>query len=140
MSGQSADVYIPMYQAVVDSFPNTKSGYKARFIIAYSYEHDVGDMEKALELYNELASETPAFFSREYVNIAREKLEYYAEEPKMLEEIRRYLAGTEFTDESSGSDSTYQAVSASSGSDSEYSGFRKIRARNARIRSIYFKN
>jgi len=140
MSGQSADVYIPMYQAVVDSFPNTKSGYQARFVIAYSYEHDVGDMDKALELYNELASETPSFFSQEYVTIAREKLEYYAEEPKMLEEIRRYLAGAGFTDENSGSDSTYQAVSASSGSDSEYTSFRKIRERNARIRSRYFKN
>ncbi|HDY87110.1 MAG TPA: tetratricopeptide repeat protein, partial [bacterium] len=59
LSGQDPEVYIPLYQEVVDNFQKTKSAYQARFNIAYFYEHDVGDRDKAFELYEELADETP---------------------------------------------------------------------------------
>ena len=37
LGGQKPEVYIPLYQAVADSFPRTKSAYQARFFIAYAY-------------------------------------------------------------------------------------------------------
>jgi len=139
-SGKSWEEYIPLYQAVVDSFPETRSAYQARFVLAYSYEHDVGDMEKALELYRELANEDPTYYSEEFVEKAREKLTFYEEEPKLIAEIKKYIADYESHKQSivteTAPESGKIAVSARSGE--ELTGLRRIRARNARIRSRYF--
>lgn len=141
-SDQNREEYIPLYQAVVDSFPGTRSSYQARYVLAYSYEHDAEDMDKAMEYYESLASETPTFFSREYIEKAREKLTYYKEEPKLLEEINEYIAGYESRKESGtlGMETIVQPVETSPGADNGYTGLRRIRERNARIRSRYFTN
>ena len=138
-SGQSSSIYIPLYKAVIDSFPTTKSAYQARLVLAYSYEHDVGDMDKALELYKELASETPTVNSSEYVDKAKEKLDYYQQEPRMIEEIQRYLAGyTGIKREDIPHEETLTQPGTTDSTESGYTGYKKIRARNARIHSRYF--
>ena len=139
-SGQDLEEYIPLYHAVVDSFPDTRSSYQAQFVLAYSYEHDAENMDKAMEYYESLASETPTFFSREYIEKAREKLTYYKEEPKLLEEINEYIAGYESRKESGtlGMETSVQAVETSTSTNNGYTGLRRIRDRNARIRSRYF--
>ena len=94
-----------------------------------------------MEYYESLASETPTFFSREYIEKAREKLTYYKEETKLLEEINEYIAGYESRKESGtfGMESM-QPVVTSPAADNGYTGLRRIRERNARIRSRYFTN
>lgn len=146
MFGKGPDVYIPLYQAVVDSFPKTKSSYQARFLAAYYYEHDVGNWEKALDLYEKLASEEPTVNSEVYINLAKEKLEYADQEEKFLEEINNNIAYYEMKiDEiETGIDTVSEIVhkpielNGSQVQDNGYSGLRKIRERNARIRSRYF--
>ncbi|MFC1692219.1 tetratricopeptide repeat protein [Candidatus Latescibacterota bacterium] len=138
-SGMEPEVYMPLYQAVVDSFPDTRSAYQARFILAYSYEHDAGDIEKALELYKELTDEKPSHINREYVEKGREKLEYYASEPRMLKEIEKYLAGYVSEDKvAQVSENIEQQSKEITGTDTGLTGYRKIRDRNARIRSRYY--
>ena len=142
LSSGDPDEYLPMYQSVIDEFPGTTSAYKARFVMAYSYEHDAGEMDKALEIYRSLAEEEPNYISSEYVVRAREKLTYYRREPEMLAEIQRYLAGfapapsqtSSMTDFSPAAETGAEELS------QEYSGLQKIRARNARIRNRYFTN
>ena len=139
-SGVSWEEYIPFFQAVVDSFPGTRSSYQARLVLAYSYEHEAGEMETALEIYRALANETPNFFSEKYIETARKKLTYYEEEPTLLVEIEKYIADYEtrkttgFADMGTDVVETEAAVSQDTG----YSGMKKIRARNARIRSRYY--
>ena len=147
LSGQDHEVYIPLYQEVADNFPKTKSAYQARFNIAYFYEHDVGDRDKAFELYEKLADETPTVNSEVYVNLAKEKIAYAAQEEKLLEEKKNNIAyynmvlegkitDSERFDDSDISSKSEDIISQEIGG--EYSGLRKLRARNARIRSRYF--
>lgn len=139
MNGQPWETYIPLYQEVVDSFPDTRSAYLARFVLAYSYEHDAGEKDKAMELYRSLAVEKPTFVNSEFVEKAREKLEFYEDEPKMVEDIKKYLAGYESRKNNNLSyETNEQAVIELQVDENGYSGTRKIRERNARIRSRYF--
>ena len=144
-SGKKPEEYIPLYQVVADSFPGTVSAYRARYVLAYSYEHELNDMEKALELYNELAHETPNYFNEDFVRLAREKLTFYEKEPELLAQIEKYIADykamqvetqAELAAVADGSASMPE--SSSSVIDAEYTGYRKIRSRNARIRSRYY--
>jgi len=141
INGSSWEDYLPLYQETVDNFPDTRSSYQARLVMAYYYEHEAGDSEKALEIYRDLADEEPSFISQHYIESAREKLTYYEEEPKLLEEIRTYIADFEIKrDESRQELSLAQSSSAALAgiTDNGFSGMRKIRARNARIRSRYY--
>ncbi|MCE5251530.1 tetratricopeptide repeat protein [bacterium] len=143
ISGKGADVYMPLYQAVADSFPDTKSAYQARFIMAYFYEHDVGNNEKAIELYTELTKLEKNVYRKDYVELATSKLEHMKEEPKLLKDIEKnivYLTyGIGKTTTETPSETPQVAVSASK-QDEEMTGLKKIRARNARIRSRYYSN
>ena len=147
MISKDPNVYIPLYQAVADSFPKTKSSYQAQFLVAYYYEHDVGDWERAFDIYRNLSSEEATVNSEIYVNLANEKLEYAEQEKKLFEEIENNIAYYEMKIEEieTGTvpvrESEYKSADQYSGStvqDNGYSEFRKIRARNARIRSRYF--
>jgi len=147
MIGKDPDVYIPLYQAVADSFPKTKSSYQARFLIAYYYEHDIGDREKAFDIYKNLSSEEATVNSEVYVNLAKEKLKYAEQEKKLLEEIENNIAYYEMKIEeietgkvsvSKSEQKPAEQYSSNNIQDNGYSGFKKIRARNARIRSRYF--
>jgi len=146
MNGQDHRIYIPLFQKVIDNYPKTKSAYQARFIIAYYYEHDLRDREKAFELYKALAEETPTVNSEVYINLAKEKITYDAQEEKLIEvkknNIAYYNSILDGTFVESESDDTGIKENGdkilSSGQDASYSGYKKIRARNARIRSRYF--
>jgi tetratricopeptide (TPR) repeat protein len=144
MSGEDQKVYMPLYQAVVDSFPDTKTAYKARFMIAYAYEHYLGDKEKAFELYKKLAEEKPTVNSEVYVNLAIEKLKYANEEKKLLKEIEKNIAyydmilegNYEGLERSGGAGE--QLAAGETGLGKGYTGYKKIRVRNARIRGRYY--
>ncbi len=148
MINNNPNVYIPFYQAVVDSFPKTKSSYQARFLIAYYYEHDVGDYEKSFELYRNLASEESNVNSEVYVNLADDKLKYAEQEEKLLKEIKNNIAYYEMkieeieTNLNTVSETANKSVELNGSQIQEnvYSGLKKIRARNARIRSRYYTN
>ncbi len=139
-SDEDPEVYLPLYQKVVDNFPGTRSAYQALYVLAYSYEHDLEDIDKAIELYTGLADETPKFISKEFIDKAIEKLDYYAQEPKMIEEIQSYLAGYESRKESDAtfSEASEQTAGSITVMEEEVPGDKKIRFRNARIRSRYF--
>lgn len=144
-SGKKPEEYIPLYQAVADSFPGTVSAYRARYVLAYSYEHELNDMEKALELYNELAHETPNYFSEDFIKLAREKLTFYEEESEMLAQIEKYIADYESMRVEAQAElaavadgGTSVETSVPTDTDAEYTGYRRIRSRNARIRSRYY--
>ena len=138
-SGAEPDVYLPLYQAVIDSFPDTENSYRAKFVIAYAYEHDLGDMDTALKLYKALAEEPRTPVSETFVSKAYEKLDFYAREPEMLAEIDKYLAG--FTSTIDVATETLQETKPDKTTiDDAFSGVRRIRARNARIRGRYFTN
>jgi tetratricopeptide (TPR) repeat protein len=142
ISGKSPDVYMPLYQAVVDSFPDTKSAYQARFVMAYCYEHDVGDKDKAMELYTELSRMDENVYSKEYVKLTKDKLDHMKEEPKLLKDIEKNIAYLTFDIgkiSSETTEKTEQAV-ATTGQENELTGSRKIRERNARIRSRYYSD
>jgi TolA-binding protein len=138
MSNQGPEVYLPLYQAVADSFPESKSAYQSRFIIAYGYEHDKHDRDTAFKMYRALAAEKQNENNRDYVNLAAKKVNLIMDEEKILEQSRKNIAyyeseiGREETDSSA-----MEAMSVSSG-ENGYTEFRKIRARNARIRSRYY--
>jgi len=147
MISKDPNIYIPLYQAVADSFPKTKSSYQAQFLVAYYYEHDVGDWERAYDIYTNLSSEEATVNSEIYINLAKEKLEYAEQEKKLFEEIENNIAYYEMKIEEieTGtvpvSESEYKPAeqyNSSKVQDNGYSKFRKIRARNARIRSRYF--
>lgn len=134
--------YLPLYQAVADDYPGTKSAYQARFVIAYETEHAVGDIDKALELYRSLAEEEPTYVSSLYVERARDKLSFYRREPELIAEIQRYLAGNAPAPRRT---ATATEITPSAGAETgialpEYNGMQKIRARNARIRSRYYSD
>ncbi len=141
LGGAPPAEYLSLYRAVADSFPNTGTGYKARFALAYLTEHEANDLEAALTLYRALAEEEPTFINSEYVMMAREKLDYHSREGEMLAAVNRYLQGFE-----SGAGEAVEAASAvniaasDTGVDTGLTGYRKIRSRNAHIRSRYYTN
>jgi tetratricopeptide (TPR) repeat protein len=137
-AGEGPEVYMPMYEEIIERFPQTEEAYRARFAMAYYYEHDVGDREKALEIYEKLAEEEPAVYNEKYIELAEDKLDFIEDEDKLLEESKRIIAdidagGGEFLNALTGRET------GTNGED-ELSGFRKIRARNERIRSRYYSN
>ena len=146
MNGEPPDVYLPLYQKVVEQFPLTESAYRARFVTAYAYEHHLGDMDRALFIYEALADEEVNAFSTEYVNLAVEKLKMIEQDEELLEELAESIAYYEMRIEEieKGTrleDRVGAQVAVSAGADgSGYTGRNKIRARNARIRSRYYKN
>ncbi len=146
MNGEPPDVYIPLFENVTATYPGTKSAYHAKFLTAYYLEHEVGDTDRAFELYTELSEEPETVNSEEYVRLAQEKLEYTEEEEELLAavtenieyyqlRIREIETGEDLT---SGSEFAGR-MSAGTGSGANgYTGLQKIRARNARIRSRYY--
>lgn len=141
MENKGHTVYLPLYQAVIDSFPNNRSAYQARFAIAYFYEHDAGDKEKAFELYKQLAIEKPNEKNKVFVELAGQKLTMFADEQKILKDIEKSIAYYS-SDESRSASSEQKTVitGPASVTDSEFSEQKKIRERNARIRSRYYTN
>jgi len=139
---KAPDVYLPLYQAVTDSFPNTRSAYQAQFIIAWCYEHELGDRVKALDLYQKLASERQNENNREFMNLASSKLTMALDEKKIVEESKKNIAyyESEIGQLSSPETQTRTAEVRNGGSagEGEFAEFKKIRARNARIRSRYY--
>lgn len=140
LNDMEPDVYIPLYQAVVDSFPQTESGYQARFVIAWSYEHDKGDLDKALELYRTIAAESQNEFSREYVNLASNKLNLVMDEEKIIEDSKKNIAYYESEIESNGHAPVQISGPSASIEENGFSEMKKIRARNARIRTKYYSD
>ncbi len=140
LTNQGPDAYLPLYQAVADSFPQSKSGYQARFIMAYYYEHDKKDRETAFKIYRDLAAEKQNELNREFVNLASKKVNLIMDEEKILEQTRKNIAYYE--SEIGREDSAVSApdTTAIAPAENGYSEMRKIRARNARIRSRYFTN
>ena len=149
MTEQDPEIYIPLYMAVVDSFPKTKSAYQSRFFVAYAYEHYAGDIEKAYEIYRELAGEEPTINSEVYINLVKDKLKFSEQEEEMLEEIKESIAYYEMRIEEieTGVNLDERADAAVSGQENaspeaggELTGTKKIRERNVRIRSRYYSN
>ncbi len=142
-SGASWEEYLPLYQEVADNYPESRSAYQARLNLAYYYEHDAGDSEKSVEIYRELADETPSFISEMYVETARDKIRYLEEEPALLEEIRTYIADFDMRREESPNETQAAdniAVAVIDSPEKGLTGFQRIRARNARIRSRYYSD
>ncbi|MBN1291910.1 MAG: tetratricopeptide repeat protein [Candidatus Latescibacteria bacterium] len=137
------EIYIPLYQKVVDDYPGTQSAYKAQFAIAYYTEHDVGNMEKALELYKEISKMDKNPYNSQFVTTAVDKLKEVEDEPKLLKEIEKkivYLTyGTGRTSTESSEEEMEQVTEIPS-QEEEITGYRKVRERNARIRSRYYTN
>ncbi len=148
MSGDDSEMYLELFSQVIDTFPGTKSAYRARFLLAYYSEHDVGDWESAADLYQALADETPNANSEEFVKLAQEKMKFFAEEEKILEEIGKSIAYYESVIDAieSGESRTEAAAEITPDAGSvessgvAYTGFRKLRERNARIRSRYYSH
>ncbi len=138
MSNQGPDVYLPLYQAVVDSFPQNRVAYQARFVLAYCYEHEKHDRETGFKLYRELAMESPNDINREYVSLATAKLNLILDEKQILEKSRQNIAYYESEIGLTATDAPTPQTAASVNHENGYSEFRKIRARNARIRGRYY--
>lgn len=142
LGGMQPGEYLPLYQAVVDSFPNTRSGYQARFVIAWCYEHEIGDREKAFELYKKISSESQNENNREFLNLASSKLTMALDEKKIVEESKKNIAYYKSEIEQLSSPETgtktVEAKPVSPAESSEFAELKKIRARNARIRGRYF--
>lgn len=140
LGNQGPDVYLPLYQAVADSFPQSRSGYQARFVVAWGYEHDKGDRGKALELYKKIAEEPKNEENREYVNLAADKLSMVMDEKKIIEESRKNIAFFE-SEMALGGLSPSQASSQSvAPEENGFSEYKKVRARNAKIRGRYYSD
>ncbi len=141
------DEFIPLYQKVADDYPLSKNAYRARYLIAYSCEHDLGDAEKAKSLYQALSKETPTPASEAYVNLAKDRLLMMEQEDELMKKIANNIAYYESRIRdlkagrtSSGVNGSGQ-VSAETGigpGGGELTGMKKIRERNERIRSRYF--
>ncbi|MCD6307761.1 MAG: hypothetical protein J7M24_02055, partial [Candidatus Latescibacteria bacterium] len=142
LSGQPWQEYIPLYEKIVNDYPGTRSAYRAQFTLAYLYEHEAGDQEKAMELYRLISEEPPGVKNREFVETAKAKIEYFEREPELLAQIEKYLADYEARKEKGtlGFNESELAVETATSTDAGYTGIRKIRARNARIRSRYYTN
>lgn len=141
MENKGPKVYLPLYQAVADSFPKTKSAFQARFAIAYFYEHDAGDMNKALELYKKLAEEKPNENNKVFVELSARKLSFIVDEKKIVTDIQKSIAYYSSDEARAASAAQAPAVSGpASAAESELTEMKKIRERNARIRSRYFAN
>ena len=128
---------INSYRAALGIYPDYKEA-----LCGIGIAHSEIDIDKAIELYTELADETPQFFNKEFIESAREKLDFFAGEPKMIEDIQKYLAGYESRKEKgiSVSDAIEEITESTPVIQEEPSGNKKIRVRNARIRSRYFTN
>jgi outer membrane protein assembly factor BamD (BamD/ComL family) len=138
LGGAAPEEYVPIYQSVVDDYPGTDTAFKAQLATAYFTEHDLGELDTALDLYRALGGEDPTFVNLEYVMTAREKLDYYRREDEQKAEIQRYLDGFEAAPGTTVVTNTLPGVEAD-----PMAGFyshRKIRARNARIRDRNFEN
>ncbi len=140
LGNKGPDVYLPLYQAVADSFPQSRSGYQARFVLAWGYEHDKKDMTKALEIYKKIATETQNEANREYVKLATSKLSMVMDEKKIIEESRKNIAYFESEMSLDGQSPSQAAVSSGVSEENGFSEYRKVRARNAKIRGRYYSN
>jgi len=142
LSGRPWQEYIPLYEEIVNDYPGTRSAYRAQFTLAYLYEHEAGDQEKAMELYRRISEYPPGVKNREFVEMAKDKLEFFEREPELLAQIEEYLADYEARKEKGilGLDESELAGETAISTDTGYTGMRKIRERNARIRSRYYTN
>ena len=140
LSDKGPEVYLPLYQAVADSFPTSRSGYQARFVMAWGYEHDKKDMDTALEIYKKIAEETQNEANRDYVTLATNKLSMVMDEKKIIAESRKNIAFFESEMALGGQSSTQVSDQAVTAEETGYSEFKKVRARNAKIRGRYYSN
>jgi len=141
MSGREPDVYLPLYGAVADSFPGTRGAAKARFAMAYYYEHEAGETDRAMELYKAISEEEVMFYNSDFVELAKQKLEYAEKEPDLLKDIEKNIVYMTYGRGKAEEEEATQTTETVEGAVEEGpSGFTKIRARNARIRSRYFTN
>lgn len=137
LRGEGPDVRLRLYQAVIDSFPGTRSAYQARFAQAWCLEHEKGGRKAADSLYRALAQEQENEYNRDFVRLAAEKIKILDEEEKIIAESRKNIAYYESEIEHNGVTSPEGEIPSLSATGNDYSGFRKIRARNERIRSRY---
>ena len=146
LGGESPDVYIPLYEEITDRFKDTEMAYQARFIIAYCIEHYTEDKDRAMTMYQELADEDKNFRNRKYVDLAEEKLEFAKKEPDLIKDSVKavvYLTYGTGRDNITGSSGRRPGETSNNKTDTVaggLTGYQKIRARNARIRSRYFTN
>jgi tetratricopeptide (TPR) repeat protein len=142
LEGKPSDAYMKLYQAVADSFPNSRSSYQARFLIAWCWEHELKDRAKALELYKALALERMNEYNRDIVNLASSKILLVNDEKKILEESKKNIAfyDSEIEQYSSpeGRTRAAEVQNTAPAEESEFGEMKKVRARNARIRSRYY--
>jgi TolA-binding protein len=143
LGGSSPDIYLPLYQAVADSFPKMRSGYQARFVIAWCYEHEKNDRDKGLGLYKQLADEPVNDNNRVYVGLASAKLAMIMDELKIITESKKNIASYDAELEQLGQSNQsrmFEMLNQSLEGGSGMAGERKIRERNERIRSRYYSN
>lgn len=146
MNGKKPEEYIPMYLAAAEKNSGTEMAYQALFIAAYCYEHNAGEKDKAYEILKKLSEEKPNSVNKKFVKLAQDKMEMVKKEPELLSEITKNISAFEFEIGSDGksltsSKSSEETVeSQQSNIEESYPGLKKIRARNARIRSRYFTN
>ncbi|MFC1573864.1 tetratricopeptide repeat protein [Candidatus Latescibacterota bacterium] len=142
LSGEDPELYMPMYRAVADSFPDTEAACKSLFAMAYFYEHELDEKETALELYKELAEIEDPIFGKTYIKYAKDKLSLDKDEEKIIKEIEdnidklayEALRYAEYTPEETDTSVPVKEQK------EELTRYRKIRARNARIRSRYYSD
>jgi TolA-binding protein len=141
LEGKEPAVYMPLFRALADSFPETKVGAKALFVMAYYYEHELKDLKKANELYTEL-SKKESIAGKEYVQLAKDKLEFSKTEADAIKEVEKRIAFLAYEQSQMAVESpkSEQAAESAEPVEEEPTGYRKIRARNARIRSRYYTN
>ena len=142
LSGEDPELYMPMYRAIADSFPDTEAACKSLFAMAYFYEHELDEMEKARELYTELAGIEDHIFGKTYIKYAKDKLQLEKDEEKILKDIEKSIdklayEGSRYAEYSP--EETNISVDVKEQKE-ELTGYRKIRARNARIRSRYYSD
>ena len=140
MSNREPDICLGLYEAVIDSFPDTRSAWQARFARAWCLEHDKGDRAAAEKIYRDLAAETPNEYNRDFVNLAAEKVRFLDDEETIIAESRKQIAYYESEIIYGNGSVPEETAPQISRSENGYSGFKKIRARNARIRSRYYSD
>lgn len=140
LSDKGPDVYLPLYQAVADSFPESRSGYQARFVMAWGYEHEKADLEKAVDIYKKLAAETKNEANSDYVTLATDKLNMIMDEKKIIEESKKNIAFFESEMSLNGQTPVQASAPSETPEESGFSEQKKIRERNARIHSKYYSN
>jgi tetratricopeptide (TPR) repeat protein len=146
MNDKKPEEYIPLYLAVAENNKGTEIAYQSLFIAAYCYEHNAGQKDKAYEILKNLSLEKSNSINKKYVKLAQDKMELVTKEPELLAQITKNISAFEFEIGSDGK----KAISSNTAEETietpqaniedSYPGLKKIRARNARIRSRYFTN